>query len=163
MKEPILCHITCITIPRVLPSDIYVSYIFNGESGSLPSYSADEPVLTTEDQIALEWDTKEPLNMFLSLNAFNKNGYRYQIGNGEIQIPIEVIRAEKKPTLLIEIDSKIGKFTITIQFEKGIYDDEVNAADSPAVKGTLAPLEQYSEIISQLKTQADKIHPASDV
>lgn len=160
MKEPVLCHVTCITIPRVLPSDVYVSWIFNGDNGSLPCYVADQPVLTTEDNFTVECETKESTEMIVSLNAFNKNSIRYQIGHQKINLPVEEVAKEQKPMKLIEIDSKIGKFTITMQFEKGAYQDEILPITD--AKGPVSPLDQYYESILTIKPVPDRIHPARD-
>ncbi|EAY01024.1 hypothetical protein TVAG_295580 [Trichomonas vaginalis G3] len=137
--------------------------MFNGDNGSLPCYIADEPVLNTSDHFQVEWNEKLSRKMTLSLNAFNKNGLRYQIGNQELEIPIEAIIAGKTPTQSVQITSKAGTFSICIKFEKGIFTEETQNPNSTSLMSLIKPIELYSELISSLRPMPDTIHPANDL
>ena len=168
MKKTILCKIKSITIPRIIPSKLFISWKFNNDSGKSDLYVADSAAIDVDFEIQLNWDQRKKNLLELALCACNKAQNKFRLGTDLFDIPLDEIEKHKKgvppPSHTSIIDTEAGQFTIYSTFKLDNFNlpkSHEKRKITKAASFLMSPLEKFKELTTSLKPVPDSMNPPS--
>ena len=166
MKNAVICKVKTLTIPRIIPSKLYVAWKFNDSKGTSQAYQVQNPTLDLDFEIQLVWDSKKKNQLELALCAEDNFHNKFRLGTDILEIPIKEIsensKDSKTPSHLTLIKTGAGEFTLYSIFKQGTFSiPSVESENLSKINFFISPLEQYHEFVTSLKPFPDTEHPAT--
>lgn len=143
--EPtVSCIVTTLTLPRVMPSQVCVSWRCKEIVGKTEAFQGNvSSTIQINQGFEVRKDRDEKLSIIVAVHAINKKGFSIKFSEKEILIP-EQIYSQKSSYQHANISSTIGDFLVEVKFAAKNVKKEENWEKSDE------KIEEYVNIIKSI-------------
>ena len=145
--KTIQCTLTSAILPRIIPTNIFVSWKSSGQIGRTEPAAADSPKLSFNSNFRIKKSPSDNTKITICINAVNEKGYSVKLSEKELEIPDSVF--SKKIYQHVTCNSRIGDFIVelSLQVDKN-YIENVDVDTEKDIK-------TYTELINSIDPHSE--------
>jgi hypothetical protein len=144
----LVCTVRQITIPRLLTSNLFLSYRVDDSTGQSPGVPADDQVKLLDYRFDFSYIDTRTTSVDFSLHARSPWGKLFRIGSTTIAIPPEVCD-EQPHSVDFAIPSDSGDFLVSVDFHFADPDRQYVEPELGTLVAPISPVLLYEEVASR--------------